>query len=175
MLESSLNEKAEADSQFLSLYLWMFSLDVIAQCCDAPVLMETHICQLGSGWISHASHFMNSVSPSNYENPSESACISLPAEESQWRSSGLVCGCRSMTRSPRNPNSSWSWSLPSPSLCLFPWQREVSSHGAGGRISVWHDYASCGIIRLPVWGTGIPLAHPGIMKAKPSIQPSIFP
>lgn len=80
MLENSLNEKAEADSQFLSLSFWMFSLDVIAQCCDAPVLMETQICQLGSGWISHALHFMNSVSPSN---PSEYACISLPAEESQ--------------------------------------------------------------------------------------------
>lgn len=83
MLESSLNEKAVADTQSLSLCLWMFSLDVIAQCCDAPVLMETQICQLGSGWISHALHFMNSVSPSNYENPSESVCISLPAEESQ--------------------------------------------------------------------------------------------
>ncbi len=82
MLESSLNEKAEADSQSLSLSLSL-SLDVIAQCCDAPVLMETLICQLGSGWISHALHIMNSVSPSNYENPSESACLSLPAEESQ--------------------------------------------------------------------------------------------
>lgn len=83
MLESSLNEKADADTQSLSLCLWMFSLDVIAQCCDAPVLMETQICQLRSGWISHALHFMNSVSPSNYENPSESVRISLPAEESQ--------------------------------------------------------------------------------------------
>lgn len=137
-------EALAAAARFLSLFLSLFvlslfSLDVIAQCCDAPVLIETQICQLGSGWISHALHFMNSVSPSNYENPSETACVSVPVEESQRRSKGFVCGCTSIVLGSRKPNS-FPGFHPPPACWHLPLNIPVSM-AAGGLLTCcrWAD------------------------------------